>query len=103
MGPKKPYLGIFGPQFNKKYYQIFNQYSQIYETIKFHPKQNKTKKKLKTKNAECSKSIVMFVINTLQFVSLQSLMQKLKFLNLEPKTFYLGVLESNFEKILSFL
>ena len=41
MGPKIPYLVIFGLQFNKNYYHIFNQYSRIYETIKFHPKQKK--------------------------------------------------------------
>ena len=39
MGPKITYLGIFGLQFNKSYYQIFNQSPQIYETTKFHPKQ----------------------------------------------------------------
>ena len=49
LGPKIPYLGIFGLQFNKNYYQIFNQYFRICETIKFHPKQ--TKNKLTTKNA----------------------------------------------------
>ena len=27
LGPKIPYLGIFGLQFNKNYYQIFNQHS----------------------------------------------------------------------------
>ena len=36
--PKIPYLGIFGLQFNKNYYKIFNQYSRICETVKFHPK-----------------------------------------------------------------
>ena len=50
--PKIPYLGIFGLQFNKNYYQIFNQYSRICETIKFHPKRTKKEKeKLRTKNA----------------------------------------------------
>ena len=39
MGPKIPYLGIFWLQFNKSYYQIFNQHPQIFENIKFHPKQ----------------------------------------------------------------
>ena len=47
MGPKIPYLGIFGLQFNKNYYQTFNQHTRICETIKFHPKQ---KKKFGTKN-----------------------------------------------------
>ena len=36
-------------KFNKNYYQIFNQYSRICETIKFHPKHKKNK--LSTKNA----------------------------------------------------
>ena len=40
-GPKKPYLGIFGLQFNKDYYQIFNQHPRICETINFHPKRKK--------------------------------------------------------------
>ena len=41
LGPKIPYLGIFGMQFNKNYYQIFNQHTQICETIKFHLKRKK--------------------------------------------------------------
>ena len=39
LGPKILYLGIFGLQFNKDYYQIFNQHSRICETINFNPKQ----------------------------------------------------------------
>ena len=39
MGPKIPYLGIFWLQFNKSYYQIFTQHPQIFDNIKFHPKQ----------------------------------------------------------------
>ena len=94
LGPKIPYLGIFGLQFNKNYYQIFNQYSRICETIKFHPK---PKKNLGPKmlywvfGLECSKTIVIFVINALQFVQLQSFVQKLEFLNLGPKMPKLGV------------
>ena len=103
---KIPCLGTFGLQFNKNYYQIFNQNSRICETIKFHPK---PKKNLGPKmlywvfGLECSKTIVIFVINALQFVWVQSFMKKLDFLNLEPKMSYLGILESNFEKLLSFL
>ena len=41
LGPKIPYLGIFGLEFNKDYYQIFNQHPQICEAINFHPKQKK--------------------------------------------------------------
>ena len=41
MGPKKPDLGIFVLQFNKSYYQIFNQNLWIREIIEFHPKQKK--------------------------------------------------------------
>ena len=44
---KIPYLGIFGLQFNKNYYQIINQHTRICETIKFHPKR---KKKIGSKN-----------------------------------------------------
>ena len=36
-----PYLGILGLQFNKNFFQIFNQYPQICETIKCNPKQKK--------------------------------------------------------------
>ena len=38
LGTKIPYLGIFGLQLYKTYYQIFNQYRRICETIKFDPK-----------------------------------------------------------------
>ena len=42
IGSKKlPYLGIFGLQFNKNYYQTLNQHIRICETIKFHPKRKK--------------------------------------------------------------
>ena len=41
LGQKIPYSGIFGLQFNKNYYQIFNQYPQIFKTINFYPKQKK--------------------------------------------------------------
>ena len=43
LGPKIPYLGIFVLQFNKSYYEIFNQNPRICEIIEFHPKQNKKK------------------------------------------------------------
>ena len=42
LGPKIHYLGIFGLQFNKNYYQIFNQHPRIRENFKFHPKQKNT-------------------------------------------------------------
>ena len=51
LGPKISYLGIFGLQFNKKYYQIFNQHTRICETIKFHPKRKKNR--FGTTNAIC--------------------------------------------------
>ena len=41
LGTKIPYLGIFGLQLYKTYYQICNQYRRICETIKFHPKWKK--------------------------------------------------------------
>ena len=41
LGPKIPYLGIFGLQCNKGYYQIFNQHTRICETITFHAKREK--------------------------------------------------------------
>ena len=79
LGPEIPYLGIFGLQFNKNYYQIFNQHTRICETIKFHPKRKK--KNLGPKMLyfglwlECWKTIVIFL----------SFVQKLESLNLEPK------------------
>ena len=51
LGPKIPYLGIFGLQFNKNYYQTFNQHTRICETIKFHPKRKKNR--FGTTNAIC--------------------------------------------------
>ena len=41
LGPKIPYLGIFGLQVDKNYSEIFNQHPRICETMKFHPKQKK--------------------------------------------------------------
>ena len=52
---------------------------------------------------QCSKTIVIFVINALQLVELQSFVQKLEFLNLELIMPYLSVLARNFQKLLSFL
>ena len=47
-GPKIPYLGVLGMQFNKNYYQFFNQHTRICETLKVRPKRKK--KKFGTKN-----------------------------------------------------
>ena len=67
LGPKVPHLGIFELQFNKNYYQVFNQYSRIFETKKFHPKQQKINIGPKVLHwvfgLECQKTIVIFVIN----------------------------------------
>ena len=43
LGTQIPYLGILPLQFNKNYYEIFNQHSRICETIKFYPKRKKNK------------------------------------------------------------
>ena len=76
LGPKIPYLSIFGLQFNKIYYQIFNQYSQICN-IKFHLKQQQQQQQkyswdqiwsLWVFGMGCWKTIVIFVFNTLQFI-----------------------------------
>ena len=48
LGPKLPYLDIFGLQFNKENCQIFNQHPRICETINFHPKWKKINLGLKT-------------------------------------------------------
>ena len=71
MGPKITYLGIFGLQFNKNYYQTFKQHTWICETIKFHPKQNKNlgpKILYLDLWLECWKILVIFLINALQIV-----------------------------------
>ena len=70
LGQKIPYLGIFGMEFNKSYYQIFNHYSRICETTKFQSKQKNLGPKILyyVSGLECSKTIVIFVINALQFV-----------------------------------
>ena len=72
LGPKIPYLGIFGLQFNKNYYQIFNQHSWICENIKFHPKTKKyywdQKCSIWIFGLEYWKTIVIFVVNALQFI-----------------------------------
>ena len=69
-------LSIFGLQFNKNYYQIFNQYSQICN-IKFHLKQQQQQQQkyswdqiwsLWVFGMGCWKTIVIFVFNTLQFI-----------------------------------
>ena len=41
LGPKIPYIGIFGLQFSKNSHQIFNQDTRICETIKFYPERKK--------------------------------------------------------------
>ena len=72
LGPKIPYLGTFGLQFNKNYYQIFNQHTRICKTIEV---SSETKKiNLGSKmvylglRLECWKTIVIFLINALQIV-----------------------------------
>ena len=84
MGPKRSYLRIFGLQFIKNYYQIFNQHPRNCEKIKFHPKQKKiflgSKCSIWFFGLEFCKTIVIFVINVLQFISWQGFVQKLEFL-----------------------
>ena len=43
--PKILHLGIFGLQFSKNHYQIFNQHTLLCETIKFHAKSKKREQK----------------------------------------------------------
>ena len=68
LGPKIPHLGIFGLQFSKNDYQIFNQHTLLCETIKFHAKRKKKGSKNWDLRLECWKTIVIFLINTLQIV-----------------------------------
>ena len=105
LGPKIPYLVIFGLQFNKNYYHIFNQYYRINETIKFQSKQ----KKLRTKNALLGYWAGMFknyshICNQGPPICLIAKFHaKIRILKFGAKNVYLGVLESNFETLLSFL
>ena len=109
LGPKIPYLVIFGLQFNKNYYQIFYQ-----------PTHSKQKSKLGTKNAlylglwlECWKTILSKIDKKLNNCHISNQCHpnclitkfrvKIWILNLELKIPYLGVLGSNFEKPLSYL
>ena len=107
MGSKIPYLGIFGLQCNKSYYQIFNQHTRIRETIKFHLKRKKINLEPKMLSLglwlECWKTIVVFLINPLQIVQLQSFVQKLEFLNLEPKNDLFKCFGQQFWKIIVIL
>ena len=66
------YLGIFGLQFNKIYYQICNQHTRICETIKVSSKTRKINLGPKILYLvlwmECWKTIVIFLVNALQIV-----------------------------------
>ena len=75
--PKVPYLGIFGLQFNKNIYRIFNHHLSF--KIFNNHFSSKMKKKKKKKKKDCDQKCfswvfglecwnVIFVINTLQFV-----------------------------------
>ena len=104
LGPKIPHLDIFGLQFNENYYQIFNQYCQICETIKFHPKQNKKNNKLRIENALLGLWAGMLknychICNQHPPLSNRKVLCK----NLEPKLPYLDVLENLFKKLFPFL
>ena len=52
---------------------------------------------------EFENTIVIFEISAREFVSMQSLMQKWKSLNLEQKMPYLDILGKNFKKLPSYL
>ena len=92
----------------KKHCDIWNQRSWISLIIKFDPKLKIFK--FGTKNtcfgylwSEFEKNIVIFEINTLEFVLLQSFMKKWKFLNLGQKYLISIFLGKNLKKILSYL
>ena len=78
-----PYLGIFGLEFEKKYH-ILNQHPRICITSKFHELMKTPK--FWIKNALCGyfwvrifkNAIVIFEINTLEFVQLQNFAKKQK-------------------------
>ena len=90
----------------KKHCDIWNQHSWISLIIKFDPKLKIFK--FGTKNT-CfgylwsGIVIVIFEINTLEFVLLQSFMKKWKFLNLGQKYLISIFLGKNLKKILSYL
>ena len=105
-GTKDALFRYFGA--GKKHCDIWNQRSWISLIIKFDPKLKIFK--FGTKNtcfgylwSEFEKNIVIFEINTLEFVLLQSFMKKWKFLNLGQKYLISIFLGKNLKNILSYL
>ena len=107
LGPKISYLGIFGLQFIKNYYQIFNQHPRICEKIKFHPKQKKIFLGPKMLYLGLWTRILenyCHICNQRPPIYLMAKFPtKTRILNLMPKMPYLGVLGRNFKKPLSYL
>ena len=95
-----PYLGFFRLTFERKLLLHLKQ-PRILQNAKLHAKLKILK--FGTKYAlfgyfwaEILKNIVIFEVNALECVYLQCFVRKSKFLNLEQKMVYLGVLGSNF-------
>ena len=95
MEPKKLYLGLWAGML-KNYCHICNQRPPIFLIAKFREKTAIFK--FGTKNVlfgcfgqQFRNAIVIFAIRALEFALLQSLVQKIKALNLGPKMPYLGI------------
>ena len=106
--PKIHYLDIFGLQFNKDYYQIFNQHPRICETINFHPKRKK-KNELGTKKLYLGLWVGMLknychIYNQRPSICvIAKFRAKTRIPKFGTKKPYLEVLGSNFEKPSSYL
>ena len=95
-----PYLGIFGLEFEKNYCHIWNRHPRIcLIALNLGPKMPC----LGIFGLEFEKSIVIFQISVLEFVLLQSLVQKSSSLNLGPKMRVRVLLGWNLKIILSYL
>ena len=95
LGPKKLYLGTFGLQFKKNYYQIFGQHPRICETIKFHPKQKKYI--LGTKNSLFG-TLGKWAHRQMCLIAKLRKKKKQKWLHLGPKMPYLTIFGLEFRK-----
>ena len=105
LGPKKLYLGTFGLQFKKNYYQIFGQHPRICENIKFHPKQKKyilgTKNSLFGTlgwNVQKLLSCLKWAHRQICLIAKFRKKKKQKWLHLGPKMPYLTIFGLEFRK-----
>ena len=95
-----PSLSIFGQEFQKNCCHICNEHPQICLSAKFHGKTKMPKFGPKMFDLcifglEFENNMVIFEISILEFTLLQDFAEKQKYLNLLPKTPYLGIFAKN--------